>query len=335
MPGRFLYSLYGLKLESNLPLPGLSPTEGPGADVKVVLGQQLPATIKQTEPWYVCPFVDKAGAPILTTWKAPDSSAYHFAYCDGTEFIVDHGGTLIHGSWREEYSLENTCYYLVGQIAAFVLRLRGVVSLHGSSVLIGDRALTISGNSGSGKSTTAAAFANRGFRVLTEDVSALLEKDGHLYVQLGYPRINLWPDTVDLMYGTQHGLRRIVPTWDKLYLDLEERSQFHETVASLGAIYVLETRISSSSAPFIEALSPSESLVLLLTNAHGRYLVDTEMREREFTLASRIVQQIPVRRVVPHTDLARLDRMVDLILDDFGQVVSSANAPYRVPHVDN
>ena len=319
----FLYSLYGLTIESNLELPALSPANNQEPDVKVTLGGTLPEFPRQDKPWFISSALDEFGVPILTAWKAADGSQYYFSYCDGTDFVVDATGSRVDGTWTNDYSLENTCYYLYGQIAAFVLRLHGVASVHGSSVLIGEHVLTISGDSGAGKSTTAAAFAKRGYPILSEDVTALVEVDHRPFVHLGYPRINLWPDSADSVYGPSHALPQIVPTWEKLFIDLGSDGRFHEQIAPLGAVYVLEARSSAANAPLIEQLSPGESLIALLTNTHGRYLVDSDMRQREFAIATEVVRQIPVRRVLPHVDITRLDQMIDLMLEDFHKVVAT------------
>jgi hypothetical protein len=320
---RFLYSLYGLTIESNLELPALSPATNQVPDVRVTLGRTFPEFPKHDTPWFISSAHDEFGVPILTAWKGVDGTQYYFSYCDGTHFVVDATGSRVEGTWTGDHSLEDTCYYLYGQIAAFVLRLRGVASVHGSSVLIGERVLTISGDSGAGKSTTAAGFVKRGYPVLSEDVTALLEVDHRPFVHLGYPRINLWPDSADSVYGPSHDLPRIVPTWEKLFIDLDGNGKFSEQIAPLGAVYVLEARSSAANAPLIEQLSPGESLIALLTNTHGRYLVDSEMRQREFAIATKVVKQVPVRKVLPHVDIKRLDQMIDLMLEDFQEVVST------------
>jgi dephospho-CoA kinase len=59
--------------------------------------------------------------------------------------------------------------------------LRGVVCLHASAVAIGDEAIALLGPAGSGKSTTAAAFAERGYSVLAEDVVTLDDRGDHFW----------------------------------------------------------------------------------------------------------------------------------------------------------
>ena len=55
-----------------------------------------------------------------------------FVYADGTHFVVNQEGTTIWAGWPTTSTLEATFIYLLGPILGFVLRLRGVVSLHAS-----------------------------------------------------------------------------------------------------------------------------------------------------------------------------------------------------------
>jgi hypothetical protein len=320
---RFFQSAYGLTFQSNVPIPGLlvaSPATTEAVECR--LGVEFPDCEIKDEPWYVSE-PDENGVPILTASESVDGQHFHFRYCDQTEFLVNRSGTRILARWPEDQSLENTTTYLVGQIAAFVLRLRGLVCLHGSSILVGERAVTIVGDSGAGKSTTAAAFARLGHPVLTEDVSPVIEREQDFLIQTGYPRINLWDDVVESFYGSSTALPRIVSNWDKKYLDLQrEGVRFHKEAALLSAVYVLADRRDGEAAPRIEPLSATESLLALLTNAHGRYLLDKPMRAREFELLSRLNGRVMVKRVVPHSAIDRLDRLTELILRDFQSVLS-------------
>lgn len=314
----FCYLLYGLHLRSNLSLPGLWHSEpGGGVDVEISFGKLHQHTDVQREPWYVSPYLDESGKPYLIVWKSPNDSTFHFVYGDETEFLVDRSGTRVSAIWPEWLNLENTTVYLAGQISAFILRLRGRVCLHASSIVVDGKVLAIAGESGAGKSLTAASFVRLGYSILSEDVTTLMDGSSFL-VQPGYPRVNLWPDAVACLRGITESLPRIAPTWNKRYLDLREHGdRFYPKPAPLGGVYVLGRRSSSQSAPFIEKLNSSDALIALLTNAHGRYLLEKRMRVREFELLSRVASQIPIRHAVAHTDLTQLDELCQAMIEDF------------------
>ena len=54
-------------------------------------------------------------------------------------------------------------------------------------------------------------------------------------------------------------------------------------------------------------------------------------RAAEFDVLSKIVNQVPVRCIVPHADPARLSALCDLIIEDAMTVTSAASARTSVP----
>ena len=136
-------------------------------------------------------------------------------------------------------------------------------------------------------------------------------------VQPGYPSIRLWPSSVEALYGATASLPKLTPTWDKRYLDLtHENYEFQKQPLPLAAIYVLAER-ADDPAPLVQELASSEALMALIANAYANYLMDRQMRAREFELLNRVVKSVPVRRVVPHWDPARIGELCRTIVEDF------------------
>jgi len=326
----FTYSIYGLHLRSNLPIPGLVVDEsGIRTDVEISLGSLHASATDQYTRSYESPYLYENGEPYLIFRKSDDGQLFHFRYGDGTEFLVDRLGTRVSGTWPDELNLENTVVYLVGQIAAFILRLRGLVCLHASAVVIDGRVLAIAGEPGAGKSTTAACFAQLGYPVLSEDVSALFETADGFCVRAGYPRINLWPDAAEWVRGTAESLPRITPTWNKRFLNLQNENRFHSSSALLAGIYILSPRLENESPSVIEPLNGKDALLSLLTHAHGRHIVERDMREREFQVLSKLVQQVPVCRAVASNRLASLTDFCKTMLTDFQNSHASEATTFR------
>jgi hypothetical protein len=67
---------------------------------------------------------------------------------------------------------------LEGWVLAFVLQMAGRGVLHASAVALGDRALALVGDSGSGKSTIATVLCSRGARFIADDVLNVVAADG-------------------------------------------------------------------------------------------------------------------------------------------------------------
>lgn len=80
-----------------------------------------------------------------------------------------------------------------GTVAAIILAWRGLVPLHGSSVEIAGRAIMVVGPSGAGKSTLCHALVERGARLVSDDLTAMMPMagPGEPLLQPGRPAIRL------------------------------------------------------------------------------------------------------------------------------------------------
>lgn len=320
---RFHYSFFGLHLRSNLEIPGanLSNQFPPQPDVEVHFGiapysseEDLSRTQELT---YVSSDINAVGEPSLRIWKVARGAFVRLAYEDGTQFWLDRELETIWVTWPDRLSLENSASYLLGPVLGAFLRMRGVTCLHASAVSIGDRGVAFVGAAGAGKSTTAAAFARQGYGVISDDIVALVERDGAFHLMPAYPHLSLWPETVKVLYGSPEALPRFIPDWDKRRLDLGEHgTHFDSRPLRLGAIYVLSER-RPDPAPCVESMKPRKALLALVADTYANKILDREMRASEFAVLGRLVTSIPVRRVYPHQDARRLEELCKVIRKDF------------------
>lgn len=319
-------SVYGLGLHVSAPIAGLAGLRAaPTADVVLTLGS-LPhglANAPDAKLHYVSPDRNERGDPELKVFRLSGNGDYRFDYGDGTVIVVDARGSRVWASWPDAASVEDTATYLLGPILGFVLRLRGVTCLHASAVAMGGRAIALVGPAGAGKSSMAAAFAQLGYPVLTDDVAALLDLGDSFEVQPAYPRVRLWSASVASLFGSLDALPRIVPNWDKRYLDLNGPGyRFQHEPLPLAAIYVLGERSASPTMPRSEPLASRDGLMALVSNTYSSYLIDKDRREKEFELLARLVQGVPLRRVTPSADFARVRALCELIIDDFHELTA-------------
>jgi hypothetical protein len=272
---------------------------------------------------HVSPYRNKLGEPLLTIWQVDDSGDLRFAFGDGVQFLLDRSGSQIWADWPESMTLEDAAIYLLGPILGFVLRLRGLTTLHASAVCVGGIAIAFLGPPGAGKSTTAAALAKRGCPVLTDDIVALTDDDD-LLIQPAHPQIYLWPNSVEVLYGTKDHLPPLTANWDKCHLDLTKPGyRFQEQPLPLGAVYFLGSRLPNGEAPFAERVPAHEGFMELVANSYGANRLSRDMRAKEFDLLGRLVTRVPLRRVTPHSDPARLPQLCDLIFEDSKQLVEA------------
>ncbi|MBD2577737.1 hypothetical protein [Oscillatoria sp. FACHB-1406] len=320
------YLVYGLNLKSKLAVPGLKarvPSKQPIPDV-CLFWQQPPSFSPPGESdwqnWYVSPNCNADGEPNLKAWRRADGEYFWLRYSDRTEFAIDRLGRHVWALWQEPLTLEDTATYLLGPVLGFVLRLRGTTCLHASAAVVGERAIAFLGPPGAGKSTLAAAFAQRGYKVLTDDVAALDATETGFGLRPGYSYIRLWSDSAIALFGRADALPRLVPThptWDKRYLDLNhQRDSFQAASVPLARIYFLARRENSPQRPQIEKIAPQAAMMAAIANTYTPYLLDKPMRAAEFKVLSELIRAISPHQILPHADPTQLNRLVDRILQD-------------------
>jgi hypothetical protein len=272
---------------------------------------------------YSSPRSYQAGEPDVQIWDIHNGEFLRVLYRDGVEFWLDRHFTTLWAYWPAGSSLQDTVTYLVGPILGLLLRLRGIVCLHASSVSINDRAVLFVGSEGAGKSTTAAALAQRGYAVLSDDIVALVDGRHEFQTLPAYPRVNLWPDSVSLLYGSPGALPAISPGWEKRCLNLGEAegTKFEERPLPLGAIYVLE-KSAGGSEKGVEIVSQKTALITLVGNTYATNFLDAKQRADEFEILSRVVATVPVRKIVRGKSVAEVEPFCAAIQRDFAGIHS-------------
>lgn len=261
----------------------------------------------------------------MTVWNYTDH--FRLRYSDETEFFVAKSGDEVWATWPDGLTLADTATYLLGPIMNIVLRLRGTVALHASVVRIGEVAAAFVGAEGAGKSTTAATFAIAGHSVLTDDIAAIEDGGNEFRITPAYPRIRIWPRSVELLFGSPDALPRLTPGWDKRYLQLDDGDHhFQAEAVKLAAIYFLQPRAGDNSPPFIEAEPKREALVKLIGNVHANYLLGQVEPARSFDILQRIAKHVPLRRLVAGTGTAALTRLREAVVADLRMMQGEGSA---------
>jgi hypothetical protein len=323
--------VYGLRLAANMALPGLSVQEDSDKiDVRIQLKgrEAFPAALRAFDKnIYTSSDGSQGCQPNLCAGVFAGGEYFGFLFADGARFAIERNGREVWANWPENYTLEDACTYLLGPVMGFMLRLRGLICLHASAVGVGDRSIALVGLAGAGKSTVAAAFACAGFPVLSDDVVALVDEKPQFLVQPGYPRVNLWPDSVLTLFGSKDALPRITPTWEKRYLPLGDNGHhFGSTPLPLGAIYILDSRNAAHTTPALEEVSGEEAFMALVANTYVNYLLDQDMRRKEFDVLGRLVSSIPIRRVRPPAESSAIFNLCETIAADAKRVMTRAPA---------
>jgi hypothetical protein len=305
-------TIHGLVIRTSVALPGLRHAEGGRPDVDFELTDRLGAP-PSARVRYRSGTPDDPGSRV----EISDTADGHtfFRYGDGTTFDVAPGvrPAAIRAVIAPGQTLEDLTAYLYGPVLGFILRTWGRLALHASSVRVGDTAVLLAGDSGAGKSTTAAALAARGLPVLSDDLTAITDDDdGHPVAWPAFDHLRLWADAERVVLGSTGSLERITPTWDKRRFPLA-KDEFVAGPCRVGAIVVLGPRASRSGVE-VGLVEPARAVLTLATLTYANYLLDTSMRAVELTQLGALVRRVPVYSVAASSDASGIDDLCEAIV---------------------
>jgi hypothetical protein len=332
--------VFGLTIAADRPIAGLLPRADlmtPDVHVHFERGPaaSFPDGDWPTAPFYVSPFRDERGQPRGRAWDM-DGGYLRFLTNERAEFVVDRQGTQI---WvhAPESSASDIGDYLVGPIFALMLRRRGRFCLHASVVCLEGRALALLGSEGAGKSTLAAVFAMQGHVVVADDLAALIEHEGALFIPRGPAYVRPRTGAVEhaaAMLGLSGRLKR---SPDPEFLDLHLDNIAHcdgpasdvDQPVPLAAIYVLDRQLLPSDTCAIDSLSGPEAVLTLLAHSWATRPLARESRGAELDLLTRVAADIPLRRTgVLQRDGDALT-LCRRIADDFSRLAAHASLHAR------
>jgi hypothetical protein len=187
--GRWRYVVYGIVIESEIPLHSIEVAADATADaaISISLG---PSTYFQ------------ARTRGLAT--SPDDWFHHAVLADGDvyiradeifEAVVSSDGrnaTCARLASIDDRSFEAN---LLNFVLSIALTLRGEEPLHATVVDLDNRAVGLLGPSGAGKSTLAAFLIGQGATLITDDILRLTFADGRAFAHFGPHRLKLFDES--------------------------------------------------------------------------------------------------------------------------------------------
>lgn len=308
----FFYRVYGVVLESNLPLPLPECARCESylkAEFKEFIVSSLPKVAMTTEEtsisggfqWRV-----KGGDVLLGKALLSDTN-------------------LLKIDYSREFGQQATIDAFLHPLLARVLRYRGATGLHGSAVSHQGFGLVFLGESGQGKSTLAQAFVQKGARFLSDDVAFLRHDEERGWrVQAGATGLRLeLPTPKAKRVFSLHALDQ--PEHSVKYeLDCLDSSRD----GSLDVILVLSSGTRTSMS---EVLEPKERLIELLRNRFSTSLLSAVAKERDLRQLSKVAEEVRVLRLERPRDLDRLEAQVDLIMSSIAKPTEIGQGGEQLP----
>ncbi|HEX5501670.1 MAG TPA: hypothetical protein VFW96_03555, partial [Thermomicrobiales bacterium] len=295
--------LYGLRVDSELRLPGVAEIRAAGgappADLtlrRAAPGQAAPAPDGPAVAGLACHAPCHNGALVVLVHRGPGGTWFwHEAV--GTVHLAP--GAREAAVYPEPGAGERALgLALVGEVLPCALYQRGYPCLHASAVLSEAGAIAFLGASGQGKSTLAAGFLRRGAALLTDDVLPLMALDGGIHALPGPPLMKLWRQTARCALALTEELPALAPTVEKRLLALDGRYAAARTPARLRALYLLQRydpRAAGRQDIVIDTLRGGTALAALRMQTFGGALLRPDEEAPLLPLYARLLAQAPLR----------------------------------------
>lgn len=297
------YQAFGLSIDSAIDLPELTPGRGAGPSVTISSGIVPESLSPDLQEYPVIPGVLYQSLPDQFLLKIDRVARY----------LIRNGNEIIFQS-APDADGDVVQLFLTGSAFGALLLQRGLLPLHGSAVATPKGAVLFVGPSGNGKSTIAGAFHQRGYPVLSDDVSAIFTTAEGPQVLPAYPRLLLWADAVHRLEASKTDLRPAHARQEKYQYPI--RAGFPAEALPLHAIYVLTPGTCNELK--LTPLSGFAKLQALIDNTYRlHFLSGMGLLDWHFSQVSLLANHITVSRVERPMDSYLLKELVDLLESDF------------------
>jgi len=302
------FSVYGLVIESEIELSPLRPIETQSAtDITIVRGRVSENGI--TDPVFTRVL---AQANDQNVWIHVPNIA---------RFLIKNGNHITVDSIELE-DIQTICLYLMGSCIGSIIHQRGLLALHASAVNIQGQLVLFMGNSGAGKSTTAAILQQRGFQVVSDDTVVLNDKG---QITGGFPQIKLWEHALKNLDIATDGLSRIRHQISKYSFPIDNQSI---DLATVKAIYCLNGANQNAEGEFtLHQINGMDKFKLLREHTYRTQIMEgVGAQSKHLKLCANLAESVYMATLVRPTSYFNGNELVDFVLNNLSQ-----NGLYSMP----
>jgi hypothetical protein len=285
------YWAYGLRIQADMECPELAfaPIETENPDVAIRLLPPAANALESLENGHyeVQPGVFRLAVPGVALYRVEE-------------------GRRIFITPLPEVPAEKIRLFLLGSALGALLYQRGLFPLHGSAVETPWGAMIFVGVQGAGKSTLAAQFHRKGYRLLSDDVCAVAAMPEGLQILPALAHFRLCADAYERI-GTTPGARFEV---DKYVVPMGEGYCPHP--APLRAIHILVDH--DSSTPEFEVLRGFDRVQRLLENLYRPHYLKGQGTQKDLMrMAGLIAQKTTIAAVIRRRDPEAIDGLAGFL----------------------
>lgn len=301
---KYIYTAYELNIESEIFLPELLPLndkECDKIDVTISYGRVPDNVRKAVDEGKTFNFEKNK------MWFFIKEVAVFYIY-NGDRIIVD---------VCEGYNKDHLRLFLHGSSFGMLLIQKNNVAIHGSTLIIEGKSVIFTGLSGAGKSTLSVALRNKGYKFLSDDISAIGEtSDGIFTVKPGFPQQKLCKDAMMKMGYNLDKFVKVNDDRDKYALPVG--SFFSKKSVPLNAIF--ELSVGDVDNVQIVNATASEKLLRMMKNV---FLIEVTqhsgLENSFFKKCIEIANKISYYRIIRPREGFSVEQQIELIVEKLRQ----------------
>lgn len=291
-----LYEVYGLTVETNIDFKELRKAkEKSKVDIWVEKGQVSHEIRKKVNEGCQFEFDDT-----LVWYSLKDIGI--FSIENGIKITVD----VYEGANEEDIRI-----YTLGTAMGVLLTQRGQIAIHGGTVTVGNKGVTVLGDMGAGKSTLLAALRLDGSKFISDDVSVVnFDSKKNPIVEVAYAQQKLCKDAMNKFGYDLSKYKVIDESREKYALPLEDN--FFDEAIPLSMLCKIE--VANVREVKIRKVVGKESLDILLNNIYRKEIFSyLKMKGEYFKKCLDILKKVPVYVLTRPEGQFSVDKQIDVI----------------------
>lgn len=299
------YTAYGLTIGSEITLSYLKEIEPTQVDLTVRFGQLPPSP-----PWQETK-LHRAGFYAQFAQEGPDQLWLNWPSLVG--FMANNGNELIVDTTITDEGLLSL--FTMSEAFGLLLFQKGYFLLHGGAIQLSGKGIVFVGEPGAGKSTTVAAFANRGVPVMSDDMVCIrVDEVGQSTLIPAFSQIKIWEKSVDGLQIAREGLDFVREGANKF--SWHESILFEENAVPLEQIFVL-TAADGSAGTIGEVPKSRRPIELLSYFPLPDVILQGKSLKDHFEKSVAIANATPIYTLNRPANFAKLNEFVDSLLTTF------------------